>query len=241
MSTGGAPTILEPGIGSHALRHNGLASHAQEWQRELDRAQARAWFHAAPPASGDAVPGAMETGQSAHAAAARATPQLAQSMGVAQGANRTSRAGAADAQALSAATTTARRGAGADPAVGPGAPSKGNAPAAAPCSMRLPAAAAEGVGETPHATPRRVAARPPAGADVRMHVERDGEGVRVWVGLDGDEAAVAARAATLLLHLRRALQAEGQRLLAFTCNGRPVDEAPSLSTTQEQTTWRSER
>jgi hypothetical protein len=160
---------------------------------------------------------------------------------VAQGAQRTFHAGAADTQTLFEATTTGGRVTSVDPGDGARSASREDATAAAPCSLRLAPSAGGGTGEAPQATLRRASVSTPAHAEARMHVERDGEGVRVWIGLDGDEAAVAARAATLVLHLRRALQAEGHRLLALTCNGRRVDEAPSPSTTQEQTTWRSER
>lgn len=60
---------------------------------------------------------------------------------------------------------------------------------------------------------------------VRLHVETGPEGLRVWAGIDGDPAVVAARAAVLLAELRRALPAASQRLAHFVCNGTPVHAA----------------
>jgi hypothetical protein len=53
---------------------------------------------------------------------------------------------------------------------------------------------------------------------VRVHVEETGQGVAVWLGMDGDQ--VAARVAALVADLRRQLQGSGQTLTSVICNGK---------------------
>jgi len=50
--------------------------------------------------------------------------------------------------------------------------------------------------------------------------------LRVWFGLAGDGAAVAARAGALLAELRRECSAGGQRLARVVCNGETLFEEP---------------
>lgn len=236
MSAGMAVPLLAQGIGSHALQHNGLASHAQEWQRELDRAQARAWFHAAAPAvpagRGGAGSDAVVLSGPAPAIPCGAPPPLdACTPGSAPHPQEIATPAGApphvEGEALRARVDAAA----------------GARAAAAPVSSHGRMATPDSENPLPCAA-RKVAPPPssaPDGAALRLHVEAGAEGVRVWLGLDGDAALIAARAAALLPQLRRALEAEGHRLLAFTCNGRLLDEAAPSSQRTEQSTWPSER
>jgi hypothetical protein len=60
---------------------------------------------------------------------------------------------------------------------------------------------------------------------VHVHLERDAEGVRVWLGIPGSENAALLHAPLLVGTLRRSLAAEGYRLAAVTCNGAPIAQA----------------
>jgi hypothetical protein len=60
---------------------------------------------------------------------------------------------------------------------------------------------------------------------VQVHLERDGEGVRVWLGIPASEQA-ALRAPALVGALRRSLASEGYRLSTVVCNGAPYPDAP---------------
>lgn len=63
---------------------------------------------------------------------------------------------------------------------------------------------------------------------LRLHAQNGPAGVVVWAGIDGDPAAVAARAQLLLADLRRALATAPQRLACLVCNGTVVyGTAPS--------------
>lgn len=59
-------------------------------------------------------------------------------------------------------------------------------------------------------------------ARVRIHAEAGGEGVTVWIGIDGDAALVARRSADLLEELLRQARETGQLLSAVICNGTPI-------------------
>lgn len=59
-------------------------------------------------------------------------------------------------------------------------------------------------------------------APVRIHAEACGEGVTVWIGIDGDAALVARRSAELLEELLRHARESGRRVEAVICNGTPV-------------------
>lgn len=61
----------------------------------------------------------------------------------------------------------------------------------------------------------------------RIHVEQhEHAGMTVWLGAEGDAAAVALKAAALLAELQRALPLAGHRLARLVCNGVPVYVAP---------------
>jgi hypothetical protein len=53
-------------------------------------------------------------------------------------------------------------------------------------------------------------------------VEEGPDGVAVWVGLDGADAALAASAPALLAALRREVQLVPERLRMLVCNGRAI-------------------
>lgn len=80
---------------------------------------------------------------------------------------------------------------------------------------------AKGEAQAESSGPAPAPVRIPDAPGPRVHVEIGPEGLCVWLGLDGDEAAVAARSAALLAELRRA-QAPGHRLASVVCNGRTV-------------------
>jgi hypothetical protein len=69
-----------------------------------------------------------------------------------------------------------------------------------------------------------------AGGDeqpVRLHLEKTAAGeVSVWLGVDGDPATAAARAASVLLELRRQLAPGGQRIQQVVCNGSVIHRPP---------------
>lgn len=55
---------------------------------------------------------------------------------------------------------------------------------------------------------------------LRLHVEYADDGLRVWIGADGDAAAVSARAAAILAELRRSGHVPSVPLASVVCNGR---------------------
>lgn len=60
-----------------------------------------------------------------------------------------------------------------------------------------------------------------AETDLRVHVEHEGTGLAVWLGIDGEDAAIARRAASVLAELRRS----ELQLAKVVCNGRTIHEA----------------
>lgn len=83
--------------------------------------------------------------------------------------------------------------------------------------------------------PQAAPSRPPEPAPMRLHAQFGAAGVVVWAGIDGDAAAVALRAATLLADLRRAFAASPLRLGALVCNGTTVHgPAPPSNHDEEQ-------
>jgi hypothetical protein len=84
-------------------------------------------------------------------------------------------------------------------------------------------------------------AREPSTGAMRVHVENGPDGVSVWLGLDGDAAVVAARAAAILVELRR-LSGPAPRLANVVCNGATIysDGAhprPFPSSRSRETSW----
>lgn len=65
-------------------------------------------------------------------------------------------------------------------------------------------------------------------SSLRMHLEHDAQGLCVWLGLDGDAAAVRLRAASMLAELQRVLAGPGYRLVRVVCNGTAIYAAPPL-------------
>jgi hypothetical protein len=62
---------------------------------------------------------------------------------------------------------------------------------------------------------------------MRLHAEESAQGVRLWLALD---AAWLPQSEAIASHLRRAVAAQGLRLLGLSCNGRPLATAqvPSI-------------
>jgi hypothetical protein len=89
-------------------------------------------------------------------------------------------------------------------------------------------AAATASGEEP-ARPAEGKERESERAPVRLHVQAvPADGVRVWLGIDGDAALVAQRASVAVADLRRNLQSGGERIASIVCNGVALDpRAPS--------------
>ncbi|HET8748749.1 MAG TPA: hypothetical protein VFM98_24350 [Ramlibacter sp.] len=78
--------------------------------------------------------------------------------------------------------------------------------------------------------PQLAPEREPERSPVRLHVQPlPGEGLQVWLGIDGDAALVAQRASAAVADLRRSLHAAGERIAALVCNGTPVDARASSS------------
>ncbi|MDB5914968.1 MAG: hypothetical protein JWP22_3643 [Ramlibacter sp.] len=72
---------------------------------------------------------------------------------------------------------------------------------------------------------RREPATRPAQAmasGVRLHIEQGPDGAVVWLGIDGDAAAIALRAAAICADLRRNLSGTQQGLALVVCNGRAI-------------------
>lgn len=80
--------------------------------------------------------------------------------------------------------------------------------------------------EAAEAIARVTAALPRAGSQpVRWHVEHSGQGVAVWLGIDGSPEEVAQLLLPLLQELQRGLSQGGLRLARVVCNGRTVLDA----------------
>jgi hypothetical protein len=55
---------------------------------------------------------------------------------------------------------------------------------------------------------------------VRLHLQPlPAEGLKVWLGIDGDASLVAQRASAAITDLRRHMHAGGERIAAVVCNG----------------------
>jgi len=80
--------------------------------------------------------------------------------------------------------------------------------------------------EVPVPPPRRgdTAAAPPP---LHVHVEQQADGLAVWLGIAGDEEAVAVRAAAVVDALRRSLRGP-DRLAQVVCNGTALHTAPRV-------------
>ena len=215
----GLPVAGDGAAASKALAHNGLASHAQEWNREWQRAQARAWLHATPAPHG-AVHGVLAWSGMQQAAAARLAPAFCPCgpTYVEQGTWR------------SAGTATAATVSNALRSMTPNPASTGaavDAPPEASDVFAPPRIAGSAAGAKPVAPEHALrnaplaaaATRPGEPAPLRLHVEQGADGLHVWIGADGDEAAVCAQAAAVLAELRRAEHLPALRLASLVCNG----------------------
>jgi hypothetical protein len=60
-----------------------------------------------------------------------------------------------------------------------------------------------------------------------VHVEQHADGLSVWIGMAGDQQAIAVRAAALLDELRRNLRGP-DRLVQVVCNGTAIYTAPRV-------------
>ena len=110
-------------------------------------------------------------------------------------------------------------------------------------SVRIPAPpvsqGAAGESAPPRPGPGPVEERP----SLRVHVQAEAaEGLKVWLGIDGDAALVAQRAGVAVADLCRSLQPAGARVVSVICNGVPVYPRASLdSSLRKEAPWPSDR
>lgn len=195
------------------------------WQLAMERAQTRQWFHGAlgqgpgpafdAPAAGQ--PASKVAGTSPERLAPEASPRHARDAATREGGRGSAPAAAAHnfaATGTPAATALALRSLATTAAV-PAAAMSSDAVDAAPSPRYEPASA-------------RIPALQSPG--VRVHVEAGPQGLHVWLGVDGDAAAVAARAQAVLAELRRGLGASAPRLALVVCNGETLFASPAAGT-----------
>jgi hypothetical protein len=209
---------LEQAPAWQALAHNGLASHAQEWEREWQRAQARAWLHA---------PTEPERPQALRFTPDRAVGEVSRNEGTAADPavahpcviHASSQAAVGRSVVPSTCSVSAC-------AATPGAPTHGQAPAqsqnlqgACKPEVRQVSVEDEPVGRT---TTVGADLRRSTQDEVRLHVEGGVDDLHVWIGADGDEAAVSARAAAIFAELRRSVHLPSFRLASVVCNGQTL-------------------
>ena len=199
------------------------------WQREMERAQCAAWFHGA--LGRDARSGEPSVGET-QARAQEPPWQLVEGERCARGEDPKQRR--PDVRAV-VAGDAADDGASAGLPVGaavlessvsagvtrPGAPpiiADGPRPVLGlPANRRANSAV--------HAVPpqRRegswVSNSPTSTPGVRLHVEQSRDGLRLWLGIDGEEALVAVKAAAVLAELRHGGGLAGHRVASIVCNG----------------------
>lgn len=218
------PVGMESGPAFQALAHNGLVSHAQEWHVEWQRAQARAWLHATPERGVPPdPPGASHGGTGEQLGMGSACPdsfaaiQLPAVQATVQAVHAVQPATGTVAVASHAPLTPQRSVASSEhaPLEQPRQPEIAKdwrrPPTQVPCQR-----------ETVHRTVTG-AHEPKTEKDtVRLHVEYADDGLRVWIGADGDAALVSARAAVILAELRRSAQVPSLPLAAVVCNGRTL-------------------
>lgn len=184
------------------------------WQLEMEKAQTQQWFHGAvPPGAATALQARFRSG---------ATPQGG-THGAPQGGAAASvphAAGGVPMPALAASAPSHHR----FPAVLQALQGQGSAAVACTAPAWQPGAPVVRNEAAPplRAAPLQPQAQPVAGEApaVRVHVEESAQGLRVWLGIPGEAAAVAARAQAVLAELRRELP--GQRLALVVCNGVPL-------------------
>lgn len=213
------------------------------WDREWKRAEVAAWFRGASPAAERAAEERTDAARFPAAAEGRgplpgSSPRHVGVAGKPSAAMSTEGIAAVRGATACAATVAADAGGmvrGTLPPAQPTAESHQSTPGAMPCVVRhgpAGAGSAARVATAPYSlttpAPSRVAA--PA---VHVHLERDGEGVRVWLGIPANEQAALLRASALVAALRRSLATEGYRLSAAVCNGAPIHaEQPVPRATQ---------
>lgn len=224
---------------------------AQGWRREMEKAQADAWFRG-PPGQASATRGSLPRLPGGGLSPTDASVHPDHSGGCFEETDATPRPmcetdghrgdGHMMARPLAAHRPPCEGSTGAAAAL---AAARQQACAAAPATVRpsaqrsiaamtprlLPGCAEPAVGQLPVPTRVESLTRTHAGAvpvrlgespDLRVHVEHTDQGLSVWLGIDGDEAVVTARAAALLTELRREQLGGGSRLAALVCNGRTL-------------------
>lgn len=210
-----------------ALAHNGLASHAQEWSREWQRAQARAWLHATPVPRVDEDPPHPRGGMPAGVPAADAVAGRphAHAVAAAQVGLPPPQCFGTTAVAPASSPVFARASRIAPEAFL--APEASGQPGLAR-EARLPAKLAPSPREAIHPAPSPTHAHALDKDTLRLHVEQAADGLHVWIGVDGAGVPVAARAAAIVAELRRAEHVHGPAFASIVFNGRILYAAGAL-------------
>lgn len=218
------PVGVEGGPAFQALAHNGLVSHAQEWHLEWQRAQARAWLHATPERDVPRDPpcashggtgeqfGMGSAGTDSFAAiqlaAVQATVQVVHAVQPATGAVAVASYAPPPPHCSVASNEHAPPEQPRQPEI---AKDWRRPPMQVPCQR-----------ETVHRTVTGGHEPRTEKDTVRLHVEYADDGLRVWIGADGDAAVVSARAAAILAELRRSAHVPSLPLASVVCNGRTL-------------------
>jgi hypothetical protein len=245
------PALPLSGIGRSSSSDGHPAAHGHGWRRELDEALVAGWFHGPLHQH----PLASWSRENQLAAQENALAQMGEAMCSVQGPALEARPGGAawrgadgpNSVRPSVAAPCGHEETG--PLAMPRPPERATGgyavtlPASAlgaTACMRAPLVESIAPGETVEPVPHELV-REPSAAAMRVHVENGPEGVTVWLGLDGDAAVVAARAAAILLELRR-LSGPAQRLVNVVCNGTTIytDAAhlrPFPTSRSRETSW----
>lgn len=182
------------------------------WQLEMEKAQTQQWFHGAvAPGAATALPARGASADTPQGGLRKdAQERAAAPRSPAAGVELAPRPFASPSPHSYSAILPALQGPSPATAAGASAWQPG-----APASRNEATASLRAAPLQPHAQP--VPDDRPA---VRVHVEESPQGLRVWFGIPGEAAAVAARAQAVLAELRRELP--GHRLALVVCNGTPL-------------------
>lgn len=203
-------------------------SEVASWLGELRKAQAGQWFHG-PLAAPDTVPNGADVSSRPlrrHAGAPadqRGTAKVLAGAQAFPGANAHLRL----PDVLAAAGAGARRTPSSCPELG-GAAVHDRAAVVPPVPRQEAVATTDVEAETLAGPARARFSTPGQDSGPRVHLEHRPEGMAVWIGVDGDAAAVAVRAAAILSELRRSVPGGGP-LALLVCNGSTVYVHPAAS------------
>ncbi|TFY97078.1 hypothetical protein [Ramlibacter humi] len=195
------------------------------WQLAMEKAQTRQWFHGAVGHGHAAIAGGPSAPQANRDVAMPRGGQVMANGDMPVPGPATSRADGRVAAAVRTTPATALALAKTSSVHRALVLSAATQPAGSPQPVKQRAVAVDGAPASDTASPSAQPAPAPS-PDMRVHVEESAGGLRVWVGIAGDAAAVAARAQVLLADLRRQCAETGHRLQKVVCNGEVFFEAP---------------